>query len=108
MLMMHLWEAGPQRQVDLVKTFDSDAAVITRTVARLERAGFVRRTPSPTDKRASIIASTTAGDALRAQVEEIWLELETRTVAGLSEQERSETLTVLNRLEKHLIERFTA
>jgi len=60
---------GPQRQADLVKVLDSDAATMTRTVQRLERAGFVRRRPSPTDRRAVIVESTTAGHALRTQVE---------------------------------------
>ncbi|GAA4994130.1 hypothetical protein GCM10025734_23870 [Kitasatospora paranensis] len=47
LVMMHLWELGAQRQTDLVRLLDSDAATMTRTVQRLEQAGFVRRRPSP-------------------------------------------------------------
>jgi DNA-binding MarR family transcriptional regulator len=43
--VMQLWDAGPQRQTDLVRLLDSDAATMTRTVQRLEAAGFVRRRP---------------------------------------------------------------
>ncbi|MEO8907688.1 MAG: MarR family winged helix-turn-helix transcriptional regulator, partial [Microbacteriaceae bacterium] len=37
LVMMHLWDRGEQRQVDLVKVLDSDAATMTRTIQRLER-----------------------------------------------------------------------
>src|SRR6476660_10499856 len=52
LVMMHLWELGPQRQADLIGLLDSDAATMTRTVKRLEDAGFVRRVPLADDKRA--------------------------------------------------------
>ncbi|MCG7596901.1 MarR family winged helix-turn-helix transcriptional regulator [Mycobacterium sp. PSTR-4-N] len=82
-VMMHLWQAGPQRQVDLVRVLDSDAATMTRTIRRLESAGFVRRVPTPTDKRASLIEPTPASVALRQRVERIWAELEDAAVGGL-------------------------
>ncbi len=57
-LMMYLWELGPQRQTDLVRLLDSDAATMTRTIQRLEHAGFVRRSPDADDKRAHRIEAT--------------------------------------------------
>jgi DNA-binding MarR family transcriptional regulator len=47
LLLMHLWDAGPQRQADLAAVFDTDSASMSRTVQRVERAGFVRRRPDP-------------------------------------------------------------
>ncbi|MEO7124252.1 MAG: MarR family winged helix-turn-helix transcriptional regulator, partial [Lacisediminihabitans sp.] len=76
LVMMHLWDHGEQRQIDLVRVLDSDAATMTRTVQRLERAGFVRRRPDPTDARATLIESTPASQHLRAKLEKIWQELE--------------------------------
>ena len=52
LVMMQLWELGPQRQVDLIRLLDSDAATMTRTIRRLEHAGFVRRRPCIDDRRA--------------------------------------------------------
>lgn len=82
-VMMHLWQAGPQRQVDLVRVLDSDAATMTRTIRRLENAGFVRRLAAPADKRASLIEPTPASIPLRERVEGIWAELEDAAVGGL-------------------------
>ncbi|MER5917339.1 MarR family winged helix-turn-helix transcriptional regulator [Streptomyces sp. NPDC001982] len=102
LVMMHLWELGPQRQTDLVRLLNSDAATMTRTVQRLEQAGFVRRRPSPTDKRAALIEPTAASHALRREVEQIWSELEDLVTAGLSPDERTAALLTLERLEQNL------
>ncbi|MCP9211374.1 MarR family winged helix-turn-helix transcriptional regulator [Streptomyces cucumeris] len=107
LVMMHLWELGPQRQIDLVRLMDSDAATMTRTVRRLEQAGFVRRRPSPTDKRASLIEPTTASHALRQEVERVWSQLEEISAAGLSDGERADALATLERLEQNLVRAAT-
>lgn len=102
LLMMQLWEAGPQRQADLVAVLDSDSATITRMIQRLERAGFVRRSPSPVDRRAVIVEPTAASQALRHDVEQVWRRLEEVTVHGLDDEDRAETLRVLQRMEHNL------
>ncbi|MEV4611084.1 MarR family transcriptional regulator [Kitasatospora sp. NPDC049258] len=103
LVMMHLWELGAQRQTDLVRLMDSDAATMTRTVQRLEQAGFVRRRPSPTDKRASLIEPTAASHALRREVEQSWSQLEDLVAAGLTAEERTAALETLERLEQNLV-----
>jgi MarR family transcriptional regulator, organic hydroperoxide resistance regulator len=102
LVMMYLWELGPQRQVDLIRLLDSDAATMTRTIQRLEHAGFVRRSPLASDKRAFLIEPTAAGRALRAQVEQMWNELEQIAVGGVSEREQLTILRVLEGLEARL------
>ena len=101
-LMMHLWDRGPQRQIDLVRLLDSDAATITRTIQRLEHAGFVRRTPCPTDKRVTIVEPTPASHALRAEVHRMWAELEESTVGDMTAEERQQALDLLARMEARL------
>jgi MarR family transcriptional regulator, organic hydroperoxide resistance regulator len=101
-VMMSLWELGPQRQTDLIRLIDSDAATMTRTIRRLEHAGFVRRSPIADDKRAFLIEPTAAGRALRPQVEQIWNQLEEIVVGGAGERERQTTQRVLESLEERL------
>jgi MarR family transcriptional regulator, organic hydroperoxide resistance regulator len=102
LVMMYLWELGPQRQTDLIRLVDSDAATMTRTIRRLERAGFVRRSPVAGDKRAFLIEPTAASRALRPQVEQIWSQLEQIAVGGVSEREQQTILSVLEGLEARL------
>ncbi|MFD5662941.1 MarR family winged helix-turn-helix transcriptional regulator [Streptomyces hirsutus] len=78
------------------------AATMTRSAKRLEQAGFVRRSPSLTDRRSVLVEPTAAGIALRDQVEAVRAELE-RTVTGdLTPDERDQALASLDRLEQSL------
>ncbi|MFE2168260.1 MarR family winged helix-turn-helix transcriptional regulator [Streptomyces sp. NPDC059447] len=98
LVMMQLWDRGPQRQTDLVRLLGSDAATMTRTIRRLEHAGFVRRSPCAADKRATIIEPTTASLALRGEVERVWAELERSVTDQLTSDEQAEALEVLTRI----------
>jgi DNA-binding MarR family transcriptional regulator len=102
LVMMYLWENGPQRQVDLSRLLEWDAATMTRSVRRLERAGFVNRRPSPTDRRSVIIEPTAASQALRDQVEALWPHLDEICLRDFTDEERIEVLRVLARLETNL------
>jgi DNA-binding MarR family transcriptional regulator len=102
LLLMHLWDTGAQRQTDLVAAFATDSASMTRTVQRLERAGFLRRRPDPADGRATLVESTPAGLGLRARVEQLWAELEADTVADLSEASRRSLLRGLTHVQANL------
>ncbi|MFD7157670.1 MarR family winged helix-turn-helix transcriptional regulator [Kribbella sp. NPDC059898] len=104
LVMMRLWEHGPQTQTELVRALDSDSATMTRTVRRLEEAGFVRRHPSPTDRRATIIEPTPAGHGVRREVERIWARLETSAVGTLTPAQQAEAIDVLRLLEANLRE----
>ncbi|KOV60454.1 MarR family winged helix-turn-helix transcriptional regulator [Streptomyces sp. MMG1121] len=103
LVMMQLWDRGPQRQTDLVRLLGSDAATMTRTIQRLENAGFVRRRPSTTDKRATIVEPTAASLALRSEVEQVWLDLEASLTEHMTSAERTEAVAVLGRIEESLI-----
>lgn len=97
-LMMHLWSVGPARQTALAAHFGKDSASTTRTVQRLERAGYVRRRTDPTDRRATLVEPTPAGHALRHRVEQLWDHLERVVASGLTAQDREVALPVVLRL----------
>ena len=102
LLLMHLWDRGPRRQADLAAEFDTDSAAMTRTVQRLERAGFVRRRPDPHDGRATLVESTPAGMALRDRIERLWAQLEADTVGEMPGPQRGQLLRGLECLESNL------
>ena len=107
-MLMHLWDAGPQRQADLAAVFDTDSASMSRTVQRVERAGFVRRRPDPNDGRVALVESTPAGLALRDRIERLWTELENDTVGELSPAKQRELLRGLQSVEASLSKAITA
>lgn len=104
LVMMQLWDQGPQRPADLVRVLGSDAATMTRTVQRLERAGFVRRGACDGDRRAILVESTPAGSAVHARVEALWAQLEAATAGTLTPAEQADLVRQLDRVEAHLAE----
>lgn len=102
LVMMYLWDLGPLRQTDLAQLTSSDAPTMTRMIQRLEHAGFVRRFPSPEDKRAHLVEATPASRGLQQQIEGVWGQIEEMTVGGLSEAERATVLRVVQGLECRL------
>ena len=91
-----------QAGTDLVDSVESDAPTMARSIARLERAGLVRRAPSPTDRRAIIVEATQASLALRAKVADAWAELERLTIGTLTHTQQAEILASLELLENIL------
>lgn len=75
---------------------------MARSIARLEKAGLVRRKQSPTDRRAMIVEATEDSLALRHQVETAWERLENITVGTLSPKRQNELLSRLTDLETNL------
>ena len=65
---------------------------------RLEHAGYLRRRTDPSDRRATLVEPTPAGNALRSRVEGLWGRLERVVDGGLSAQERDEALRLVTRL----------
>jgi MarR family transcriptional regulator, transcriptional regulator for hemolysin len=55
--------SGEHTQIELAKLSDLDKTTMLTTVDELERGGYAERRPSPTDRRARIIAVTPAGAA---------------------------------------------
>jgi MarR family transcriptional regulator, transcriptional regulator for hemolysin len=53
--------AGEYSQIELAKLSDLDKTTMVITMDDLERRGYAERRPSPTDRRARIVAVTPAG-----------------------------------------------
>ncbi|MEU4499060.1 MarR family winged helix-turn-helix transcriptional regulator [Streptomyces sp. NBC_00210] len=102
LVMMHLWDAGPVRQSELIKAVELDPSTVTKMLQRLEQAGHVRRRPDPADRRAVLVEATPDSCALHSAVEDAWANLEEHTLAGLDPDERSELTRLLGKVEKNL------
>jgi DNA-binding MarR family transcriptional regulator len=62
---------GQYTQIELATIADLDKTTMLNSMDYLERAGYAERTPSPSDRRARIIAVTPAGATLVAQGHQI-------------------------------------
>ncbi len=62
-----LSRTGPCRLSDLVRTEQIKQPALTAAITKLERDGLVRRSPDPTDGRASMLSLTAAGRSIVAR-----------------------------------------
>lgn len=102
-LMMSLWDCGPVRQSELIRTMGLDPSTVTKMLQRLEQGGHVRRRPDPADRRAVQVEATDEGaEELRAALANVWGGLEAYTLAGLTAAERGEFARLLAKVEGNL------
>jgi DNA-binding MarR family transcriptional regulator len=71
-------------------------------LSRMERAGLVERRGDPDDNRVTRVYLTAHSRNLRQAVEQVWAELEERTVANLSLEERLLLRRLLLQVQKNL------
>lgn len=67
----------------LAATLQVSHATVAKMLARMERAGLVRRAPSTVDRRMTLAYLTDAGRALRERILGVWAHLEASATADL-------------------------
>ncbi|MEV4123969.1 MarR family transcriptional regulator [Nocardia sp. NPDC049707] len=97
-LLLELDRTGPMIQAQLSEALGCEPPSVTLMARKLEASGHIRRTPAPSDKRASIVELTDRGKALTEQVKRIWCALAEETVTGLPAQTITELPSLLNTL----------
>jgi MarR family transcriptional regulator, transcriptional regulator for hemolysin len=80
---------GQYTQIELAKLADLDKTTMLNTMDYLERAGYAERTPSPSDRRARIIAVTPTGTALVAAGHEIADGVHREVLDALPQEQRA-------------------
>jgi DNA-binding MarR family transcriptional regulator len=86
-LLWVLRHQGPSTQQSLATALDVTPRNITGLVDALEATGFVARGEHPTDRRATLVRLSPAGERAMADMAEDHSELADRLVAGLAPDE---------------------
>ena len=88
-------------QRELAQTLEVEGPTLVRRLDQLEAAHLVTRTPSPSDRRATVISLTAQGEALFQRVRSSMTKMESTLLADLAPTDIAATLRVL----RHLIEK---
>jgi len=89
---------GDQTQIRLAERCGLDKTTMVVTVDELEKAGLAERRPSPTDRRARIIAVTDAGKALAEEADALIEGIYADVLGSLPAEERDVFASALARL----------
>ena len=87
-VLQALWEQEGLMHTELARRLQVQPATITKMLQRMEKAGFIERRPDPEDQRVSRVYLTDAGRAVRADVQQVWRQLEEEAFAGFTLEER--------------------
>lgn len=88
LLLNQLWQQDGLTQSELIGRLGVEPPTVTKTVQRLERAGFLHRTPDPDRPRVSRVWLTDAGKAVREPVEQIWARMDEELLGTFDTDER--------------------
>ena len=97
-VLMLLWNESPQAQADLTRQLMVEPPTTAKMLARLERAGFIARERSGSDRRVVLVSLTESGRALQGPVTSIWQRLEELTTSSLTAAEQDQLRVLLARV----------
>ena len=97
-----LAEHDGQRQIDLAASTSIDVSTLSRVVTRMVKMGLVTRTRSATNNREVTVRLTPKGAAVLARVIPHAIELEARTISGVSAKDLNVVRRSLRRMYQNL------
>ena len=94
LIVLHVLGQGPLSQTELAKVARVEAQTMSRTLAGLEREGYIARQKHPDDGRRHVVTRTPAGDAAWSSARTLEADLFPRIAdnAGL----RAELLAIIH------------
>lgn len=99
-----LWERNGRSQSELAELLRIKPATLAKTVMRMEKSGFITRSPAPDDQRISLVFLTELGVEVQKKVEQTFLDMDQELTQGFNAEER----LLLRRLLMHLCENMIA
>jgi MarR family transcriptional regulator for hemolysin len=89
---------GAHTQTELAQMVGLDKTTMVVTLDELEAAGLAERRPSPTDRRARVIAVTPAGGKLMRKADKIFEDIRNDVLSALPTEQRQSFLDALTLL----------
>ena len=87
---------------ELAEALGITPATVTKTIQRMEKAGFLQRKPDADDQRVSRVYITKAGRALHSDLQAVQQQMDSESFRGFSEAERKVMRGFLLRLRENL------
>lgn len=97
-LLAFLWKRDGLSQTELSEKTDVDRTTIGGLLDRLEKAGLVKRSPNPLDRRAYLIHLTEAGRALEPELKALAVKVREDFCAALQPGDYAQLMTLLQKL----------
>jgi DNA-binding MarR family transcriptional regulator len=101
-LLRRISQDGPLPMGELARRTHMDAGATARQVGQLERAGLVRRYPSPDDRRVNLVVATPAGLRVHQRIAAVLYGHMTGVLSRWPERDRREFARLMGRFVEDL------
>jgi MarR family transcriptional regulator for hemolysin len=98
LILLSLKSGRPETQRELADSVGIQGATMTHHLDSLEKAGLVRRTRDPSNRRSQRVELTPEGDAAFNRLRKVALKFDQRLRNGISEEQLAAVGPVLDRL----------
>lgn len=95
-LLLELDRNGPMIQAQIADAIGCEPPSVTLMARKLIASGYLQRTPSPGDRRASIIDLTDSGRELTKQLKQLWQTLAEESTTTLEAADIASVTRALN------------
>jgi len=102
LILMQLWQEDDLCQFELAERVGVDVSTMTKSLQRIESYGFIARHPDSKDARVMRVCLTSQGRELETKVIAMWNEIEEKTTAGFTAEERASFIALLQRVTENL------
>lgn len=92
---------GEIQMKDIPKIIDKDKSTVTALVNKLLSLGLIEKKEHRTDRRASYIMLSEKGESLRSSISEISEKLREKAYINLTDDEKSQMIQLLSRINKN-------
>lgn len=103
-VLMTLHSKGDMSQQEAADLCQRDKSSIQRTITSLIKHGYVETAEDPFDKRRNIVHLTKDGRLITRKIERKIIEIESKLFVSLSENEKTDLIEWLNKMEKMVSE----
>jgi DNA-binding MarR family transcriptional regulator len=90
-------------QAQLAELCDTDPMTLVRVLDRMQTDGFLERRPDPSDRRVYRLFLKPASDSILAEITRIGDRARSEALAGLSNDERTQLIGLLERVHANLL-----
>ena len=104
-ILISLWEKDGQTQIALAKRLNLSPPTIHKMLKSLAANGFIHSRQCEEDARQMRVYLTIKGGEIRPSVEKLWIAVEAKTFASLTETEKLIFRQLLEKLKADLINR---
>jgi len=92
-------------QREIANSCNIEPATVTSILSIMEKAELIYRNQDPKDKRVLKVFLTEKGKIAQKEVEKIFNLIDMECFEGFSEEEKAETIKILNRLYENMLKR---